>query len=51
MGEIYSKTEAVAIISGTPIGLSQEDIDCVTERVEDAVEMYREESWKSEGEK
>ena len=51
MGEIYSKAEAVAIISGTPIGLTQEDIDCVTERVEDAVEMYREESWKSEGEK
>ncbi|KAL2051862.1 hypothetical protein ABVK25_007777 [Lepraria finkii] len=51
MGEIYGKAEAVAIISGTPIGLTQEEIDCVTERVEDAVEMYREENWKSEGEK
>ncbi|KAL8715691.1 MAG: hypothetical protein Q9225_006308 [Loekoesia sp. 1 TL-2023] len=51
MGDIYSKAVAVAIIFKTPIGLTQERLDRVTRSVEGALNMYREESWKEEGQK
>ncbi|KAL8999185.1 MAG: hypothetical protein Q9188_005949 [Gyalolechia gomerana] len=49
MGDIYSKAVAVAIVFKTPIGVTQERLDEVTNSVEGAVEMFREESWKEDG--
>ena len=51
MGEIYGKAEAVVIVYKFSMGLTQQQIDSISEDVEDAVEMYREENWTTEGEK
>ena len=51
MGDIYSRADAVAVIFKTAIGLTQERLDHVTQSVQGAVEMYREEKWKEQGEK
>lgn len=49
MGTIYGNAEAVAIVMNTALGLSQQTIDQVSESVEGAVDMYREESWTADG--
>ncbi|KAI4182115.1 MAG: hypothetical protein L6R41_006191 [Letrouitia leprolyta] len=49
MGEIYGKAVAVAIVFKTPIGLTQKRLDEAADSVKDAVEMFREESWKEVG--
>ena len=51
MGIIYGKSQAVAIVFQTPIGLTQELIDDTTRNVEGALKMFRDETWKEEGEK
>ena len=51
MGDIYGRAEAVAIVFKTPIGLTQERLDHVTQSIKGALEMYREESWQEDGQK
>lgn len=51
MGGIYGTAVAVAIIFKTPIGLTQERLDHVTQNIEGALTMYREESWQKHGQK